>query len=259
MLRFLVPKEKLTNMRNKNTPYFQNADKITRYFEKPVIILIIVAHLIYFFIFANLFINDKGNAMKFAKYTNELAQFIIALYLIIRFNPFRQYEINEYDGNFSFYGGIILLMSVGVVRYIENYIANIPIIHNTYNSALNEIDDITAKIRPSKSTTDKTPTTPELVPSSASISNDSIPASKTDTNISSKHSPDNVKRPTSPNSPKTSNSSLPKSVKVAYSDDVTLLQDTGNKALEYSTFDAKHKDDEIKIPEKKYRYTSANT
>jgi hypothetical protein len=255
MLRFLVPKERLTNMRNKNTPYFQNADKITRYFEKPVIILIVIGHLIYFFIFANLFINDKGNAMKFAKYTNELAQLIIALYLIIRFNPFRQYEINEYDGNFSFYGGIILLMSVGVVRYIEDYIANIPIVHNAYNTTLNKIDDITTKIRPTKSTTDATPTTPELVPSTTSVSNDSTPASTTDTNTSPKPPPANVKRPMSPTSPKLTNSSRPKSIKVEYSNDVTLLQESGKNALEYSTFDAKHKNDEInvarKLPEEK--------
>lgn len=222
MLRYLVPASKMTEIRNKNARYFQKADRITGYFEKPVIVLIIVAHLIYFFIFANLFINDKTSAMKFAKYSNEFAEFIIAAYLIIRFNPFREYEFNQYDATFSFWGGIFLLMSLSVTGYIENYIANIPVVHNTYNYAMNKIDNISSEIHQKRA---------EISPTQQTDAEQKHPTitATPHTTFSPIRVANPVKTPDGPHKNPAS-----------YSDDVTLINENDNKNnnLEYSPFDA---------------------
>jgi len=176
-------RKKFSLFKNENTKNLLWLDRLIGYLKNPLFILLVVLHILYFFVFFNLFIKDKDLAMKFYNYSNQIAQFIISAYLIIRFNPLRKHDFNDYDAFFIFWGGVFLLASLGFSKYIENYILHTPVVQ----SINHKIDNVVAKHfsktdKGENTDTGKDPSQTDEQPAKQTDKKDSKPVSSPSTN-----------------------------------------------------------------------------
>lgn len=77
--------------------------------------LITLYYLVYFLIFIG-YIQHK-NAIDFL---NTFIQVFIALFLIIRFHPYRKHQLRRSDPYIIFASGFFLLLNLGIVKWLES-------------------------------------------------------------------------------------------------------------------------------------------
>lgn len=88
--------------------------------------LIILYQFFYVFLFVGL--TNRQEIVSLAKTLNAFIHCFIALFLIIRFNPFYVYEkrhvLNQNDTFIIFSSGVFLLVNLGIFQIIEIYLNN---------------------------------------------------------------------------------------------------------------------------------------
>ncbi len=87
--------------------------------KKPIYLISIgTLYLMYFLIFFGLF----NISPEYTRLFSNFIQLGICLFLIIRFNPFRQHELREFDGTIIFGSAMFLLANLGITEYIIQFI-----------------------------------------------------------------------------------------------------------------------------------------
>lgn len=56
---------------------------------------------------------------------NILVQLFVAIFLVIRFHPFRSHELHKYDAELIFGSGVFLLANLGITQLVLNYVKSI--------------------------------------------------------------------------------------------------------------------------------------
>lgn len=87
------------------------------------ITLIVIYNLFYIVIFVGL--TNKQQVVFYAKQLNYFIHCFIALFLILRFNPFglpKKHVLSENDTTIIFSSGIFLLVNLGIFQLIELYL-----------------------------------------------------------------------------------------------------------------------------------------
>jgi hypothetical protein len=92
--------------------FFEHASRPTYY------TLISIFYFLYFLtLFQITYVNPS-----YLEMMNTFIHIFISIVLIIRFNPYRSIKCNENDQLFIFASAILLLISTGVTRTIENHL-----------------------------------------------------------------------------------------------------------------------------------------
>ena len=100
---------------------FFSIDRILYYIAPPVYIAgITILYTIYISTFLGIsLIQDTESYITNIDF---FLQILIALYLIIRFMPFRRHEMNKADAMIIFASGVFLLTNLGLKAYLEKFI-----------------------------------------------------------------------------------------------------------------------------------------
>lgn len=84
--------------------------------KKPIYLLLIgLIYLSYFLLFFGIYYVNP----KYTEYFSLFIQTFICLFLIIRFHPFREHKLKEFDDKLIFGSGLILLSNLGIMSYIN--------------------------------------------------------------------------------------------------------------------------------------------
>ena len=84
--------------------------------KKPVYILItILLYICYFVIYIGAFYVNP----KYVEILSKAIRAFICLFLIVKFHPFRQHILKEFDGQLIFASAILLLTDVGITQYVK--------------------------------------------------------------------------------------------------------------------------------------------
>ena len=102
--------------------WFAKSDSTVNAITMPTyIISLVLIHVLYFLAFFGIvYINPE--------YTRQLTMFmetIICVFLMIRFNPFREPKISSFDLKIIFSAAILLLTNIGIVDVLLVYIKKI--------------------------------------------------------------------------------------------------------------------------------------
>jgi len=90
-------------------------------FEKNYFYIAMVLHLLFIIAFLGIvYINSS-----YLKTLNIIVQFAVAMYLLIRFHPFREHEMKQYDYRIIFSCALFLLINLGLVEGIKSYLPNL--------------------------------------------------------------------------------------------------------------------------------------
>ena len=91
-------------------------DKLLENVKKPVYLtLLFVLYLTYFLVVFGIYqINPF-----YVAYFSKILQIFIAVFLIIRFHPFRKHQLYEFDDKIIFGSGLLILSDLGVTSFIE--------------------------------------------------------------------------------------------------------------------------------------------
>ena len=101
--------------------YFVAVDKVLEKTAAPIYITVIsVIYFIYITTYIGLSWFQDASAYIFK--LDVFLQTLIAIYLILRFHPFRKHEIRSSDATIIFGSGIFLLTNVGLRTYITKVI-----------------------------------------------------------------------------------------------------------------------------------------
>lgn len=97
-------------------------DSFVDIIKKPIyLFLIILIHLLYIAAYFGIL---KYN-VKYIDYLNIGIQFLICIFLIIRFHPFRKHHLKEFDANIIFGSAVYLLINLGLTEYVLHYVNNV--------------------------------------------------------------------------------------------------------------------------------------
>lgn len=101
--------------------YFVAVDKVLEKTAAPIYITVIS---IIYFIYITTYIGLSWfqDASEYIFKLDVFLQTLIAIYLILRFHPFRKHEIRSSDATIIFGSGIFLLTNVGLRTYITKVI-----------------------------------------------------------------------------------------------------------------------------------------
>ena len=96
-----------------------NLDSIIDDIKYPVfIVLITILHIFYIIIFFGIFFIDPV----YLRWLSTFIQFMIALFLIFRFHPFRTHELRKNDDKLIFACGSLLLINTSFTEYIIAFV-----------------------------------------------------------------------------------------------------------------------------------------
>ena len=101
-------------------------DKLFDQVKKPIYLLIVgIIYLSYFLLFFGIYTVNP----QWVEYLSKFIQFFICAFLIIRFHPFRNHELRDFDDKLIFGSGLILISDLGVTSYLKTNInKNLPIL-----------------------------------------------------------------------------------------------------------------------------------
>lgn len=90
-------------------------------FEKNYMYLNIVVHAIFFAVFLGIvYVNTS-----YLRQLNIFTQFVVCVFLMIRFHPFRKHEFHQYDAGIIFSCALFLLFNLGVVESVKQYLPSL--------------------------------------------------------------------------------------------------------------------------------------
>jgi len=102
--------------------YLFHIENAMDHIKKPVYISsLIIIHIIYVLAFLGLV---NYNSM-IVEYLNIGIQIFVALFLMIKFHPFRTHELREFDAQIIFGCAIFLLVNLGLTEYFLHFANNI--------------------------------------------------------------------------------------------------------------------------------------
>jgi hypothetical protein len=94
---------------------FYKFDKILDKIKKPVYLTMIgFIYISYFLIFLGLFYINK----KYIEIFSNLLLTFVCLFLILRFHPFRNHELRDFDATIIFGSAVLLLTNAGLTQFI---------------------------------------------------------------------------------------------------------------------------------------------
>ena len=96
-------------------------DSIVENIKKPVYLSLLF--VIYFTYFLILFGIYQTNPF-YVRYFSKFLQAFIAVFLIIRFHPFRKHQLRDFDDRIIFGSALLILSDLGVTSVIENILNN---------------------------------------------------------------------------------------------------------------------------------------
>lgn len=97
-------------------------DSLLDKIKRPIYLYsIIAANLVYILIAFGLVAINKS----YVHILNLFTQTFVAVFLIYRFHPFREYEFRENDNLLLFGAGIFLLTNIGVTNLLLGYMASL--------------------------------------------------------------------------------------------------------------------------------------
>ena len=86
--------------------------------QKIYTIIMYILYLLKFFVYTNKFnINPE-----YINLLNSINIYIIAFYIIYRFNPYNNVKFNNFDKNIIFSSGLLLIFSNTFIGYYEKYL-----------------------------------------------------------------------------------------------------------------------------------------
>lgn len=95
-----------------------NVDKILLNSYKPFLILIILAHILYAVtLLGIIYINTE-----YIHVLNVITQTFICIFLLIRFNPYRDHKLHEYDVRVIFGSAILLLSNLFATEISKTFV-----------------------------------------------------------------------------------------------------------------------------------------
>ena len=99
-------------------------NQIDKFFDKTAGPVYLVSISIIYFIYITTFLGltKLKNADVYINYLDWLLQSLIAIYLILRFLPFRRHELHKHDAMIIFGSGIFLLTNLGLKAYLTKFI-----------------------------------------------------------------------------------------------------------------------------------------
>lgn len=96
----------------------ENFETIIEHVKRPIYITsAFMLQLIYVLIFFNII--DYTPTM--VHYLNEFIQVFVAVFLIIKFNPFKKHELKEFDSTIILGSAFMLLSNVGLTAFITKH------------------------------------------------------------------------------------------------------------------------------------------
>ena len=99
--------------------WFSKIDSILDNYSAPIYtFLIIFIYAVYFALLFGLSWFESLN--KYVHLVDRLMQFIVGLFLVFRFMPFRKHELHPNDSRIIFGSGVIILTNLGFMSYLEN-------------------------------------------------------------------------------------------------------------------------------------------
>jgi len=87
------------------------------YFSKSYIYIIGISYLLYGVAFLGILYIQPNYVRLFSSFI----QLLIALYLIVRFHPFRKHIFRESDSNIIYGSGIFLLINLGLTEFVIRF------------------------------------------------------------------------------------------------------------------------------------------
>lgn len=109
----------------------ETIENIIEHVKRPVYLgMLFTMEFIYVLIFFKI-IHYTPTILNFLHY---FIQIFIALFLIIKFHPFRKHEIKEFDSSIIFGSAMFLLANIGLTEFIKNYFENTA--NNAYTTFL---------------------------------------------------------------------------------------------------------------------------
>lgn len=101
--------------------------------KKPVILTGLLIHGIYILMFFGIVVINT----KYVSYLSIFIQLFVCVFLMIRFNPFREYAIQKIDKIIIFNSATFLLMNLGITEPIRAYIEQQSFREKLFNNAKN--------------------------------------------------------------------------------------------------------------------------
>jgi hypothetical protein len=112
------------------------ADRLLEQSYRPFYWLVILAHVLYFITFIGIFYVDSS----YIHILNVITQTFICLFLLVRFFPYRQHQLNKYDSTVIFGSALLLASNLAATEYSNTFIGRI--ISNTANHLEKQAKDI---------------------------------------------------------------------------------------------------------------------
>ena len=88
----------------------------------PPVYLGVISVVYFIYITTLLGLSMFQNAKMYVTYLDNFLQALIAIFLILRFFPFRKHELHKNDAMIIFASGVFLLTNLGIKSYISNFI-----------------------------------------------------------------------------------------------------------------------------------------
>jgi hypothetical protein len=110
--------------------------KITKFQERIFDFVFYLSYLLYFLVALGL----SANAPDYLSTLDYYVRIYVSLFLILRFNPFRNVEFTELDKKIAFSAGVFVLATTTLNQILENFKTSI---YNYFNEISNEISDDT--------------------------------------------------------------------------------------------------------------------
>jgi len=109
--------------------------KITKFQERMFDIALYLTYFLYILIALGL----SANAPHYLSTLDYYVRIYVSLFLILRFNPFRNVEFTELDKKIAFSAGVFVLATTALNQILENFKI---IIFNYFNSVNKSIDKV---------------------------------------------------------------------------------------------------------------------
>ena len=99
---------------------FQSLDGVLQYFGRYYIHILTILQIIYVLTFVGLVYINPTYLTAF----NILIQSFVCIFLLIRFHPYREHHLRQYDSKIIFSSALFLFINLGFVEIFRNIIKN---------------------------------------------------------------------------------------------------------------------------------------
>ena len=97
---------------------FQSLDRVLQYFGRYYVYILTILQIIYVLIFFGLVYINPMYLTTF----NILIQSFVCIFLLIRFHPYREHHLKQYDSKIIFSSALFLLINLGFIEIFRNIV-----------------------------------------------------------------------------------------------------------------------------------------